>query len=77
MPYIQTTLLIDELVKLEHDESGGRVRVYERTGMRKDRYSSISYNYYVALQLESKLGRANSDNYEASDIFMFKPPKIK
>lgn len=77
MPYIQTTLLIDELVKLEHDESSGRVRIYERTGARKDRYSSISYNYYVALQLESKLGRASTDNYEANDIFMFKPPKIK
>lgn len=77
MPYIHTTLLIDELVKLQHDESGGRVRVYERTGMRKDRYSSLSYNYYVALQLESKLGRSSTADYGANDIFMFKPPKIK
>ena len=77
MPYVHTTLLIDELVKLQHDESGGRVRVYERTGMRKDRYSSLSYNYYVALQLESKLGRTNISDYGVSDIFMFKPPKIK
>lgn len=77
MPYVHTTLLIDELVKLQHEEASGRVRVYERTGMRKDRYSSLSYGYYVALQLENKLSRTNATDYGANDIFMFKPPKIK
>lgn len=77
MPYIHTTLLIDELVKLQHDETGGRVRVYERSGMRKDRYSSLSYNYYVALQLENKLGRNRTADFDLNDFFMFKAPKIK
>lgn len=77
LPYIHTTLLIDELVKLQHDESGGRVKIFERAGMRKDRYSSLSYNYYVATQLESKLMKQNDTNYKASEVFMFKPPKIK
>ena len=76
MPYVHTTLLINELVKLQHEESGGRVRVYERSGMRKDRYSSLSYNYYVALQLESKLGKKRSNNFE-SNMFMYRPPKVK
>ena len=76
MPYIHTTLLIDELVKLQHEESSGRVRVYERTGMRKDRYSSLSYNYYVATQLENKLSRHKGLDY-SNDVFMFKPPKLK
>lgn len=76
MPYVHTTLLIDELVKLQHEETSGRVRVFERTGMRKDRYSSLSYNYYVALQLESKLGRHKGADC-SDDIFIFKPPKIK
>ena len=76
MPYVHTTLLINELVKLQHEESGGRVRVYERSGMRKDRYSSLSYNYYVALQLESKLGKQRSNNFE-SDMFLYRPPKVK
>lgn len=76
MPYVHTTLLIDELVNLQHEESGGRVRVFEKTGRRKDRYSSLSYNYYVATQLESKLGRHREANF-GSDVFMFKPPKIK
>lgn len=77
LPYIHTTLLIDELVKLQHEESGGRIRVYEKAGMRKDRYSSLSYNYYVAVQLESKLNKRRDADYEASDIFMYRAPKIK
>ena len=76
MPYVHTTLLINELVKLQHEEPGGRVRVYERSGMRKDRYSSLSYNYYVALQLESKLGKQRSNNFE-SNMFLYRPPKVK
>nr|WP_290461566.1 terminase large subunit [Acutalibacter muris] len=76
MPYVHTTLLIDELVNLQHEESGGRVRMFEKTGRRKDRYSSLSYNYYVATQLESKLGRHRGANYD-DNIFIFKPPKIK
>lgn len=76
MPYVHMTLLIDELVNLQHDESGGRVRVFEKTGRRKDRYSSLSYNYYVATQLESKLGRHREASF-GDNIFMFKPPKIK
>ncbi len=76
MPYVHTTLLIDELVKLQHEEAGGRVRVYERSGMRKDRYSSLSYNYYVATQLETKAGRRRETNI-STEAFIFKPPKIK
>lgn len=76
MPHIHTTLLIDELVKLQHDESGGRVRIFEKTGMRKDRYSSLSYNYYVATQLESKLSKHREADY-SNDAFIFKPPKLK
>lgn len=77
MPYVHTTLLINELVKLQHEEAGGgRVRVFERSGMRKDRYSSLSYNYYVALQIESKIGKQRGNDF-GSDMFLFKPPKIK
>lgn len=77
MPYVHTTLLIDELVKLQHEESGGRVRIYERAGMRKDRYSSLSYNYYVALQIENKMSRNKAADFNSKDIFMFKAPKLK
>lgn len=77
LPYIHTTLLIDELVKLQHEESGGKVKIYERSGMRKDRYSSLSYNYYVATQLENKLSKRYSANLQAPDMFVIKPPSYK
>ena len=77
MPYIHTTLLINELVKLQHDESGGKVKMFERSGMRKDRYSSLSYNFYVAIQLENKLNRAPRVGFGGDDSFMYRAPKIK
>lgn len=75
LPYINTTLLIDELTKLQHDESGGKVKIYEKSGMRKDRYSSLSYNYYVATQIESKLTRRLNTSSQDEDMFVIKPPK--
>lgn len=76
LPCVHTTLLIDEMVKLEHEDKGnGQVRVYERSGNRKDRYSSLSYNYYVAMQLESRLIRRSSASSQTEAAFVFKPPK--
>lgn len=74
LPYIHTTLLIDELTKLQHEESSGKIKIYEKAGMRKDRYSSLSYNYYVALQIENKLSKRFNVNSSATDAFIIKPP---
>ena len=75
LPYIHTTLLIDELTKLQHEEIGGKVKIYEKSGMRKDRYSSLSYNYYVATQLESKISKRYSINAQSNEMFVIKPPQ--
>lgn len=75
MPYVHTTLLINELVKLQHEEVGGKVKIHEKSGMRKDRYSSLSYNFYVATQLESKLSKRLNTGYNTNEVFVFKPPK--
>jgi hypothetical protein len=77
LPYIHTTLLVDELTKLQHEESGGRVKIYEKSGMRKDRYSSLSYNYYVALQIENKINKRNKTYVDNTETFVIRPPKIK
>lgn len=76
LPYVHTTLLISELINLKHEESGGLVKIIEKSGMRKDRYSSLSYNYYVACQLEKNIKkRSNAD--DINSLFMFRAPKIK
>lgn len=77
LPYINTTLLIDELTKLRHEESGGKIKVYERYGMRKDRYSSLAYNYFVAIQLENKLNRKHMSDAGGSDMFVIRPPVLR
>lgn len=76
VPYINTTLLIDEIVNLQYEESNGRIKIQEKSGRRKDRYSSLSYNYMVACQLEAKLNRRRDDDIVTED-FIFRAPKIK
>lgn len=77
LPYIHTTLLINELVNLLHDVTGDKIKVYEKSGMRKDRYSSLSYNYYVALQIENKLNKQKAISTGSEKMFLVKPPKYK
>lgn len=55
MPYIQTALLINELIHLEYEVKGTNIRVYEKSGARKDRYSSLGYNFYIQNQIERKI----------------------
>jgi hypothetical protein len=62
LPYINTTLLIRELIGARFDTTGDLVRVTQGKGLRKDRYCSLAYNYYVATQLQVALRpRAKSD----------------
>lgn len=75
MPYVHTSLLINELVNLEYEAKSDGVKIKERSGMRKDRYSSLSYNNYVANQLERQLSR-NVGNTMETPMFAFKKPVI-
>ena len=59
MPYIQTSMGIFELIKLDHEIKNGQIKVKEISGMRKDRYSSIAYSFWCANQLELKLKPKN------------------
>lgn len=77
LPYTNTTLLINELVNLQSETTPAGVRVYEKTGMRKDRYSSLSYNFYVATQLEAKQTRRRRSQEEPTSFFLYRAPKIK
>lgn len=73
VPYKHTTLLINELINLQHDETGGKVKIKEKSGMRKDRYSSLSYNYYVSTILESRLRRKQHVQMP-DDAFVIRAP---
>ena len=67
LPYIQTTLLVYELINLEYEVKGTNVKITEKSGMRKDRYSSLAYNYWVQCQLEREMLRKQKTGFIASD----------
>lgn len=55
LPYIQTSLLINELVNLEYIAQGNDIKIKEQSDKRKDRYSALSYGNQIANELELKL----------------------
>lgn len=67
LPYIQTTLLVYELINLEYEIKGTNVKISEKSGMRKDRYSSLAYNYWVQCQLEREMLRKQKTGFNAFD----------
>ena len=67
LPYIQTTLLVYELINLEYEIKGTNVKITEKSGMRKDRYSSLAYNYWVQCQLEREMLRKQKTGFDAYD----------
>lgn len=63
MPYAQTSMFVNEIINLESKVVDGKVKLKEQTGMRKDRFSSLEYSYYVA----QEIGReAKKKNVEAT-----------
>ena len=52
LPFYNSDLTRRELVNLEGRINGADVKIVEKTGMRKDRYSSLAYNYWVQCELE-------------------------
>lgn len=74
LPYIQTSLLINEMMNLEGEiTDSGLVKLREQGSGRKDRYSSISYLNMIATELERKL-KKKVEPVDVSKLFMFKKP---
>lgn len=69
-PYLQTTLLVNELVNLEHEIVGGFVKIKEKSGKRKDRYSSLGFANYLAKILEGE-NLQQQDNYDFDDDLVY------
>lgn len=77
LPYVNTTLLINELINLQYEDSNGLIKITEKSGMRKDRYSSLSYNYWVACQLEKNIRKRSSSSDSVKDVLLFRAPKFR
>lgn len=73
-PYVQTSFLINELINLEHTVNGTNIKLTEKTGMRKDRYSSLGYNYWVVGQIEKKT-KPKNNSFDLVSALTIKPAK--
>lgn len=76
LPYVQTTLLINELVNLQHETTGGLIKVKEKASIRKDRYSSLEYGYAFIQELSKNLKPARDSENKLVDKFIMKQPKL-
>ena len=75
LPYLNTGLAVNELANLGYETTNNAIRVKEKTGCRKDRYSSMSYNYYIAQQVERDMEKKTTPVTKFN--FMFRAPTIK
>ena len=72
-PYVQTTLLINEMINLEQvdNQTNGLIKLIEPSTKRKDRYSSIGYGIFIAKELEQELRPKRDDSFDTSKLFRF------
>lgn len=77
LPYVQTSLLVNELINLEHEVNGSNIRIFERSGMRKDRYSSIMMNYKVCRDLAVKAKPRKEENKLSDMLPIVKAKRIR
>lgn len=69
-PFLETVALINEMISLEYtvQNQTGLIKIEERSGARKDRYTSVSYgNYFIEL-LEQDLF-SDSSEYEYVTLY--------
>lgn len=74
-PYAQTSLMINELINLDHEVKGTNIKIKEKPGMRKDRFSSIEYLQWCVLELSLKLKPKKDNSADYSSIFQVRAPK--
>ena len=69
LPYIQTSQFIFETLNLEYEvRPTGNIAIKEKSGHRKDRYSSLAYTNYLAQLIEDDEYRKR--NTSSVDFFM-------
>lgn len=74
-PFLQTSLMVNELINLEHEVKGTNVKIKERSGMRKDRFSSLEYNIHISQVLSLKLKPRNQNTTNLATLLPIKTPK--
>jgi len=77
MPYIQTSLMINEIINLKYEVVGAKVKLSEKGNDRKDRYSSLAYANYIACELERDISKKQRESIRNTCDFFYRKPKIR
>ena len=77
LPYVNTTLIINEIVNLEHEVIGKFIKINEKGSARKDRYSALSYGNYFASELEQKLFKKKKQMESDKNMFHYRAPVLR
>jgi len=74
LPYVQTSLAINECIQLETELRQGRIAVKERGGNTKDRFSSILYLLWVSTLIEKENMKEERPKIDISQLLQYKSP---
>ena len=77
MPYVQTSMLINEAINLDYELVNNKIKLKEHSGMRKDRYSSMAYNNAVVQILNTQLKSQKSNQKQILDLIYIRKGKVK
>lgn len=65
LPYVNTTIMINEILNLEYTIQSGRIKIQEVGKARKDRYSALAMGNYFISQLElENLRQEDEDDWD-------------
>jgi hypothetical protein len=65
-PFVQTSITISECLGLDASLVSGNIKLQEKPGQRKDRYTALAYGNYYASFLDSNLLADEDDEDEWS-----------
>lgn len=77
LPYVQTSMLVNEAINLDHELVNNKIKLKERSGMRKDRYSSMLYNNAVVQILNTQLKSNTSNAKQILDLILVRKGKVR
>ena len=75
LPYVQTSLMVNELINLDHEIKGTNIKIIEKSGMRKDRFSALQYSFKICQDLSVKLKPKSQSSTDISKLFSVRAPK--
>jgi hypothetical protein len=67
-PYIQTGLLIGECINLDMTLVNGLIKLVEKSGTYKDRYSAISYANWIISHFDKDLLQENDNSDDFTEL---------